>query len=121
MCIRDSREAERRFGVGHESAARWRRLRDGNLRANRPHSLLFPGAVDLTAIPAAISHCSGIASSRFSIPGIRHLPVSSPDGFFLRLIVKLLHPAEQVPVSYTHLDVYKRQVLGSGYKFASVI
>lgn len=31
------REAERRFGVGHESAARWRRLRDGNLRANRPH------------------------------------------------------------------------------------
>lgn len=42
----------------------------------------FPGAVDRTAIPAAISHCSGIASSRFSIPGIRHLPVSLPDGFF---------------------------------------
>ena len=36
------REAERRFGVGHESAARWRRLRDGNLRANRPHPVKYP-------------------------------------------------------------------------------
>lgn len=42
----------------------------------------FPGAADRTAIPAAISHCSGIASSRFLIPGIRHLSVSVPDGFF---------------------------------------
>ena len=29
---------------------------------------------------------------------IRHLPVSSPDGFFLRRIVKLLHPAEQAHI-----------------------
>lgn len=36
------REAERRFGVGHESAARWRRLRDGNLRANGPHPVKYP-------------------------------------------------------------------------------
>lgn len=36
------REAERRFGVGHESAARWRRLRDGSLRANRPHPVKYP-------------------------------------------------------------------------------
>lgn len=36
------REAERRFGVGRESAARWRRLRDGNLRANRPHPVKYP-------------------------------------------------------------------------------
>lgn len=30
-----AREAERRFGVSHESAARWRRRRDGNLRVNQ--------------------------------------------------------------------------------------
>lgn len=37
-----SREAESRFGVSHESAARWRRQRDGNLRYNRPHPIKYP-------------------------------------------------------------------------------
>ena len=37
-----AREAESRFGVSHESAARWRRQRDGNLRHNRPHPVKYP-------------------------------------------------------------------------------
>ncbi|WP_166078917.1 IS630 transposase-related protein [Xiamenia xianingshaonis] len=37
-----TREAEERFNVSHESAARWRRLRDGNLRNNRPHPIRYP-------------------------------------------------------------------------------
>ena len=36
------RDAERRFGVSHESAARWRRERDGNLKASRPHPVKYP-------------------------------------------------------------------------------
>lgn len=36
------RDAERRFGVSHESAARWRRERDGNLRVIRPHPVKYP-------------------------------------------------------------------------------
>lgn len=36
-----AREAEERFGVSHESAARWRRERDGNLRINRPHPIKY--------------------------------------------------------------------------------
>lgn len=36
------REAQSRFGVSHESAARWRRQRDGNLRHNRPHPIKYP-------------------------------------------------------------------------------
>lgn len=36
------REAEHRFGVSHESAARWRRKRDGNLKVNRSHPVKYP-------------------------------------------------------------------------------
>lgn len=37
-----ARDAEVCFGVSHESAARWRRQRDGNLRHNRPHPVEYP-------------------------------------------------------------------------------
>ena len=37
-----TREAEERFSISHESAARWRRKRDGNLRINRPHPIKYP-------------------------------------------------------------------------------
>ena len=37
-----AREAEDCFNISHESAARWRRLRDGNLRINRPHPIKYP-------------------------------------------------------------------------------
>ena len=34
-----ARDAERRFGVSRESAARWRRGRDGNLKVGRPRKI----------------------------------------------------------------------------------
>lgn len=34
-----ARDAEGCFGVSHEPAARWRCLRDGNLRVNGPHQV----------------------------------------------------------------------------------
>lgn len=37
-----AREAESHFGISHESAARWRRQRDGNLRHNRSHPIKYP-------------------------------------------------------------------------------
>lgn len=37
-----AREAKARFGVSHESAARWRRQRDGNLRHNGPRPVKYP-------------------------------------------------------------------------------
>lgn len=37
-----TREAEEYFNISHESAARWRRKRDGNLRVNRPHPIKYP-------------------------------------------------------------------------------
>ena len=37
-----TREAEEHFNISHESAARWRRKRDGNLRINRPHPIKYP-------------------------------------------------------------------------------
>lgn len=36
------RDAERRFGVSRESAARWRRGRDGNLKVGRPRPVKYP-------------------------------------------------------------------------------
>ena len=37
-----ARDAERRFGVSRESAARWRRGRDGNLKVGRPRPVKYP-------------------------------------------------------------------------------
>ena len=37
-----ARDAERRFGVSRESAARWRRGRDGNLEVGRPRPVKYP-------------------------------------------------------------------------------
>lgn len=48
-----AREAESRFGVSHESAARWRRQRDGNLRHNRPHPVEYPLDTVRTALGLA--------------------------------------------------------------------
>lgn len=37
-----ARDAERRFGVSHESAARWRRERDSNLKGHSLPSCKIP-------------------------------------------------------------------------------
>lgn len=50
---RSARDAECRFGVSYESAARWRRQRDGNLRVNRPHPVKYPLEVVRTALGLA--------------------------------------------------------------------
>ena len=65
--------------------------------------LLIPGTVSYTHLPGVTGMTAGMPELRMllDIPGVVGIKMSDWNIFLLRSVV---------PVSYTHLDVYKRQI-----------
>lgn len=75
--------------MSHESAARWRRRRDGNLRVNRPHPVKYPPEVVRAALGLAygghglkldeVAVMMGVSAPTISIWKKRHLGSGTMD------------------------------------------
>ena len=61
------------------------------------------------AVPEPAHHESGFKCQGFVLPYIRHRVAVDPDSAFL--VCSAVRCIVFIPVSYTHLDVYKRQTL----------
>lgn len=111
------RDAEQRFGVSHESAARWRRRRDGNLRINRPHPVKYPLEVVRAALGLAygdhglkldeVAVMMGVSAPTISIwkkkyleSGIMDIPEIDPKD------IEHLSPEARSKMTEEELDAY---------------